>query len=61
MSVRASQRHGAKLLHYTLGIPGFWHYAECDGADAWHGALIRALRVEGQTPVDMVDDASKRS
>lgn len=32
-----------KLLHYTLGIPAFEHYRNCDGAEAWH-EIAQALR-----------------
>lgn len=51
---------GAKLLHYTLGIPGFHRYTDCDGADAWHGALKRALRVEGESATHMVEKTELR-
>ena len=27
---------GAKLLHWTAGSPGFWHYRNANGAEAWH-------------------------
>ena len=30
--------HDAKLLHYTLGIPDFPEYADCDHADDWRKA-----------------------
>jgi hypothetical protein len=52
---------GAKLLHYTLGVPGFTHYRDCDGAAQWHQTLTRALRIEGRSPPDMVADAFNRS
>ena len=29
---------GAKLLHFTLGIPAIAHYATCDRADEWFAA-----------------------
>jgi hypothetical protein len=29
----------ASLLHYTLGVPGMPHYANCDGAEAWRRAV----------------------
>lgn len=32
-----------KLLHYTIGIPAFAEYADCDGAEEWHATLARAL------------------
>jgi hypothetical protein len=32
-----------KLLHFTIGIPAFQEYADCDGAEEWHATLGRAL------------------
>ena len=32
----------AKLLHYTIGIPAFAEYAECDGAAEWLSTQLRA-------------------
>lgn len=32
-----------KLLHYTLGIPAFPHYQDCEYAEEWH-AMRRAIR-----------------
>jgi hypothetical protein len=37
----------AKLIHYTLGIPGIPHYAECDGSEYWHDAKRRAMHIIG--------------
>lgn len=34
----------AKLLHYTLGIPAFSHYASWDGSEQWKATLRRAQR-----------------
>ena len=28
-------KHDDKLLHFTLGIPSFTHYAQSDGAEEW--------------------------
>lgn len=42
------------LAHYTLGIPGFRHYAGCETAGAWHAALLEALNVCGENPVEVV-------
>ncbi len=36
---------GASLLHYTLGIPGFEHYARCDASEHWHRAHKNANHV----------------
>lgn len=38
----------AKLLHYTLGAPGFAHYSHCDGAAHWHRARKNALHMIGE-------------
>ena len=37
----------AKLIHYTLGVPGIPHYADCDGAEHWHDAKRRAMHIIG--------------
>lgn len=37
---------GAKLLHYTLGVPGIPHYATCEAAEHWYGARVRAMHLE---------------
>lgn len=37
---------GASLLHYTLGVPGFDHYRDCDGSLHWHRAMKRVTHVE---------------
>jgi lipopolysaccharide biosynthesis glycosyltransferase len=39
---------GASLMHYTLGAPGFSHYAHCDGADHWHRARNKAMHMIGE-------------
>lgn len=38
----------ASLLHYTLGAPGFSHYAHCDGAENWHRAKRNAMHMIGE-------------
>jgi len=35
---------GAKLCHFTVGIPGFTHYAHCDYADEWRDAVRKSQR-----------------
>ena len=40
-NVLADEGHpieGAKLLHWTAGIPGFEHYRNAPAADRWHAA-----------------------
>jgi len=36
----------ASLLHYTLGVPGIPHYANCDGARHWHKSFERMTHLE---------------
>ena len=36
----------AKLLHYTLGIPGIEHYAQCDTAEPWHDAARQMNHIQ---------------
>lgn len=36
---------GAKVLHWTAGIPAFPHYAQAPGAAAWHAAHARMLEI----------------
>ena len=36
----------ACLVHYTLGIPGFDHYKDCDHAATWHAAKRSMLHIE---------------
>ena len=40
----------AKLAHFTLGIPGFTHYKDCDYADEWRAAHARASAGLQQVP-----------
>lgn len=35
---------GAKVLHYTNGIPGFYQYRDAPHADEWRGFVRRAQR-----------------
>lgn len=34
----------AKLIHYTLGIPGFAHYANLPGAEPWKSTVRRVMK-----------------
>jgi hypothetical protein len=43
----------ASLIHYTLGMPGFWNYRNCDGAAHWHRAHRNATNVEGENETIM--------
>lgn len=44
----------ARLLHYTLGIPAFEYYEGVPDGRDWHRTLLRAVRVEGETPYKIV-------
>jgi hypothetical protein len=37
---------GASLVHFSLGVPGFAHYRNSDGAEHWHRAYKRMTHVE---------------
>lgn len=47
----------AKLVHYTLGIPAFKHYANCDHADEWHRHFLSTNYVAGETVSGMAQRA----
>lgn len=38
---------GAKIMHWTAGVPGLWHYREANMAEAWHAEhdFMRQARV----------------
>lgn len=42
---------GAKLVHYTLGSPGFEHYKNCDYSVEWHGTHMDVNNMIGQVEV----------
>jgi lipopolysaccharide biosynthesis glycosyltransferase len=54
-------RNDARLAHYTLGVPGFAHYVDCEHSREWHGALLRANAVVGECPVEMMQRAAVRA
>ena len=35
------------LLHYTIGLPAFSEYAECDYATEWRRELNKAMNIQG--------------
>ena len=51
----------AQLVHHTLGIPGFKHYADSDHSKEWHRTLLRTLHVEGEDPLKVVARAKDRT
>ncbi|MHC4361847.1 MAG: hypothetical protein ACYSTZ_03385, partial [Planctomycetota bacterium] len=44
----------AKLVHQTLGSPGFEHYANSPSAGVWHGYLLNAFHMQGERQLEMV-------
>ena len=46
--VTAQDLSAAKLVHYTVGVPGIKHYARCDGALHWHRAHRNMNTVPGE-------------
>lgn len=48
-----------KLIHHTLGIPGFKHYAASKYSREWNSNLIDALNLSGENPADMVKRAKE--
>ena len=51
----------AKLYHWTLGVPGFTHYQRCDHHRIWNRFLLRALRLDGERPEEVVRRAAWRA
>lgn len=48
----------AKLVHHTLGSPGFEHYAQTPSSREWNRYLIKALHMAGERPSEMVRRAT---
>jgi hypothetical protein len=44
----------AKLVHQTLGSPGFASYADSDSSRDWNGYLLNSLEMIGERPSEMV-------
>jgi lipopolysaccharide biosynthesis glycosyltransferase len=44
----------AKLVHHTLGSPGFTYYQDTPSSKDWNGYLLNALHMEGERQVEMV-------
>ena len=55
------RRDDAALAHYTLGVPGFGHYQDCEHSREWHATLLRANTVIGESPVEMLRRAEVRA
>lgn len=41
-----SRNEQAKLVHYTLGVPGMSHYKDCDHSQEWHDTRARMDHIE---------------
>jgi hypothetical protein len=50
----------AAVYHYTCGIPGIKHYADCHASWHWHKELLTALECAGEDPVKIVQRAQER-
>jgi hypothetical protein len=50
----------AKLIHHTLGVPGFKNYADSDYALEWHRTLLDTLHLAGEDPLKVVARAKDR-
>lgn len=51
----------AKLVHHTLGSPGFTYYAHSDSSKDWNSYLLRSIEMVGERPADMVTRAEKHN
>jgi hypothetical protein len=47
----------AKLVHWTLGIPAFKHYADTDHAEEWHRHFLATNHVAGEPVSDIAHRA----
>lgn len=54
------ENSNAKIVHHTLGVPGFKHYADADHADEWHRTLLNMLHLAGEDPLYVVARAKDR-
>lgn len=57
----APRRDDARIAHFTLGVPGFGNYVDCEHSREWHQALLRANEVVGEEPVELVRRAQARA
>ncbi len=56
-----SRRDTARLVHYTLGVPGFGHYVDCEHSREWHATLLRANEIVGENPRELIERAQVRA
>lgn len=50
----------AHLYHYTLGVPGLKHYADCRNSWHWHRGLMGMLECAGEDATQMVKRSEER-
>lgn len=50
-------RHDAAIAHFTLGVPGFAYYQDCEYAAEWNSTFLDAMHVYGESPSDLVGRA----
>lgn len=55
------RRDDAKLVHHTLGTPGFSHYCDSEHSREWHQTLLRANEIVGEDAVEMLRRAQVRA
>jgi hypothetical protein len=51
---------GAKLVHWTLGSPGFEYYSRDDYHNEWNYYLTNAVNMDGERPQRMMKRAQRR-
>jgi len=51
----------AKILHWTLGSPGFEHYMRAEGAWEWNEHLLSAINMMGERPQELIRRAKWRT
>lgn len=51
----------AKLVHFTLGAPGFQHYMRDDYAWEWNAHILDSIRMAGERPEEMIRRAQWRN
>jgi hypothetical protein len=47
------------LGHFTIGVPGFSHYADDFLSDEWHAAYSKMVNLEGERPLDVAVRAER--
>lgn len=55
------RRDDAKLVHWTLGVPGFSHYVDAEHSREWHATLLRANEIVGECPRALISRARERA